>query len=145
MEVLKDIAAAIGLILSVVSLLTLCTKGGRSLIAKMFAKNTHDIVEENRIQTQNIKEIKDQLDVLLRKVGTLQDFSMQQCRNTIKTIYYAYVNEQRIPLYERKTADFAYKIYTEEFNGNSYASLLYEEIVKWPVDAGGLRDVDDMS
>ena len=48
MEVLKDVAAIIGLVLSVITLLTLCTKGGRSAIKSIFKRETKDIVEENK-------------------------------------------------------------------------------------------------
>ena len=43
-------------------------------------------------------------------------------------------------MYERKTADNAYKIYTEKFKGNSYAGLLYNEITKWDIDSISYMD-----
>ena len=40
METIKNIAAIIGCILSLISLITLCTKGGRAFIKSIFESNT---------------------------------------------------------------------------------------------------------
>ena len=134
MEIVKDIAAIIGCILSVISLLTICSKAGRDFIKGVFSKNTKDLHDENAQQSADIKEIKDTLDIIVDKLDAHEDVAKQQCRNIIKNIYYIYQAEKKIPLYERKTADATYAIYRERFDGNSYAKLLYTEICKWEID-----------
>lgn len=67
----------------------------------------------------------------------------QNLRDKLKTIYYRYCDKKVIPLYERKTADSTYKIYSEKLNGNSYAKLIYDEIVSWDIDPTGHVPEDD--
>lgn len=143
METIKNIAAIIGCILSTISLITLCTKGGRAFIHGFFKRNTKEIQDENERQTSDIQQIKKTLDLMLSKFAGLEEVSMQQCRDTIKTIYYKYHKDKRIPLYERKTADRTYEIYTTIFHGNSYAALLYKEICKWEIDTISYQDLID--
>lgn len=143
METIKNIAAIIGCILSTISLITLCTKGGRAFVHGFFKRNTKEIQDENERQTSDIQQIKKTLDLMLSKFAGLEEVSMQQCRDTIKTIYYKYHKDKRIPLYERKTADRTYQIYTTIFHGNSYAALLYKEICKWEIDTISYRDLID--
>ena len=143
METIKNIAAIIGCILSTISLITLCTKGGRAFIHSFFKRNTKEIQDENERQTSDIQQIKKTLDLMLNKFAGLEEVSMQQCRDTIKTIYYKYHKDKRIPLYERKTADRTYQIYTTIFHGNSYAALLYKEICKWEIDTISYQDLID--
>lgn len=143
MEVFKDIAAIIGCVLSVISLLTICTKGGRNFIRNIFQKNAKDIYDENKRQSADIEDIKKTLEVVLAKMEINEEFTKQQCRNVIKNIYYKYQKDKKIPLYERKTADLTYEIYTCKYNGNSYASLLYNEICKWEIDTVSYQDLID--
>ena len=58
METVKDIAAIIGLILSIITLITVFTKGGRTFIRSIFKKNTQEITDENCQQKKDIEEIK---------------------------------------------------------------------------------------
>lgn len=77
------------------------------------------------------------------KFDGIEEVSMQQCRNTIKNIYYKYYKTKKIPLYERKTVDKTYKIYSEVFHGNSYAALLYKEICKWEIEPSETDDPEE--
>lgn len=71
MEIVKDVAAIIGLVLSIITLLTLCSKGGRAAIKSIFKKETKDIVNENKQQTQDIAAIKKDVEALLVKIGVI--------------------------------------------------------------------------
>lgn len=134
MEVIKNIAAIVGCLVSIITLLSICSKTGRAFITGLFKRNTMSLHEENEQQTKDIKEIQDTLNKMMEKFGGLEEVSMQQCRNTIKNVYYRYYKTKKVPLYERKTVDKTYRIYREVFHGNSYASLLYNEICKWEVE-----------
>ena len=136
MDVVKDIASILGCILSLITLITLCSKGGRAFIKGLFVRNTKELHEENEQQFKDIREIKDTLNQVMIKLNGLQEVSMQQCRDVIKSTYYRYQKTKNVPLYERKTVDKTYRIYTEVFHGNSYASLLYKEICKWEIEPG---------
>lgn len=143
METIKNIAAIIGCILSVISLITLCSKGGRAFIKNLFKKNTEDIVQENEQQSRDIEEIKGTLNKLAKDFDAMKEVSIQECRNTIKNIYYKYEKERKIPLYERKTADKTYEIYHDKFHENTYAALLYQEICKWEIDTLSYKDLEE--
>ena len=134
MEVIRNIAAVVGCIISIITLLSICSKTGRSFITGLFRRNTLSLHEENAQQSKDIKEIQDILNQMMIKFGGLEEVSMQQCRNTIKNVYYKYYKTKKVPLYERKTVDKTYRIYRDVFHGNSYASLLYNEICKWEVE-----------
>lgn len=134
MEYITLFSTIASAILSLAALITLGTKGGRKLIVNLFKKNTRDIKELNSQQSQNIEDIMVSLQILSSQVESITECSRQQCRNDIKNIYYRYCHEKKIPIFERKTADSIYQIYHNEFHGNSYATLLYEEITKWEID-----------
>ena len=141
MELVKNIAAIIGLILSVTSVLTLCTKWGRSFVFKIIKDNTKDLQDINQKQNETIESINDSLNSLVSKIDELtndntiiKEILVQQCRNVVKNIYYKYHNAKKIPLYERKTVDKTYEIYHNQLGGNSYVQLLYNEICKWEID-----------
>lgn len=140
MEIIKDIAAIVGVVLSIISLITLCTKGGRALVKNIFKKNTEDIRKQNQQQSNDIAAIRVDIDKLLSKTEVIEEVLKQQCRDTIKGIYYKYQKDKIIPLYERKTADNTHKIYLDEFKGNSYENLLYNEIIKWQIDTVTYED-----
>lgn len=148
MEIVKDIAAIVGCIVSIITLLTLTTKGGRNFVIRLFKKHTRDLVETNERQNksiekqnQSIDEIKNTLNTILGKLDIEDEIAKQNCRNTIKDIYYKYQAVKKIPLYERKTADKTYDLYTNQLEGNSYATLLYNEIVKWEITTISDKDL----
>ena len=141
METIKNIAAIIGCILSVISLITIFSKGGRAFIKSVFQKNTKDLHDENKQQSSDIKEIKETVATLLQRTDVQDEVLKQNCRNVIKDIYYKYCKTKKIPLYERKTADREYDIYNKIYHGNSYASLLYGEICKWEIDTVSYQDL----
>jgi hypothetical protein len=143
MEIVKDIAAAMGLILSIISLLTVFTKGGRTFVKNLFKKNTQEINDINCQQNKDIEEIKQLLNKFSIDMELVKDGTKQQLRNSIKNIYYRYRVEKRIPIYERKTADATYALYNGGFHSNSYISLLYQEICKWDIDEAMGRDIDE--
>lgn len=142
MELVKDVAAVLGVILSLASVIALFTKGGRKIIYLFIRKHTKDLYEVNEQQDASIQEIKNTLNDVNTKLNDLTkshnsicEVLKDQCRESIKTTYYRYCEKKVIPLYERKAADSTYKIYTNMFHGNSWARFLYEEITKWEVDS----------
>ncbi len=140
METVKDIAAILGCVLSAISLITLCTRSGRAFVRNLFSNYTRTLVEENQQQSKDIAEIRQSVLKLNDKINALEEVSKQQCRDTIKNIYYKYYKVKKIPLYERKTIDYTYSIYNSIFHGNTYAELLYKEICSWEIDTIAFQD-----
>lgn len=127
MELLKNISTILSIIISVCAVLTLISKGFRNLITRLFKSSNNDITK-----------IKESVEKISSVISVLEEHSKQQCRDTIKDIYYKYYEKKKIPLYERKTADKTYDLYVHKFNGNSYVELLYSEIIKWEIDTSYL-------
>lgn len=143
MEIVKDIAVIISLILSTITLITVFAKGGKTFIRNIFEKNTQEITDVNCQQNKDIEEIKGIVEKLSIDLDLVKDGVKQQLRNIIKNIYYKYRMEKRIPIYERKTVDVTYLLYREGFHSNSYINLLYQEICKWEIDDSLEREIEE--
>ena len=140
MEVLKDIAAVIGVILSASSLVALVSKTARSWLVKIFGK-----YGKSKEVYNSINEIKEMLERHINdekefKDGVAQmneiniEFTKTQCRNIIKTIFYKYKDSKELPLYEKKTLMSVEDLYINKLHGNSFASLLLDEMSDWEID-----------
>lgn len=88
-------------------------------------------------QSEQIREILEILISVNTRLENTEEVARQQCRDKLKDIYYKYCDKKVIPLFDRKTADATYALYTKKLNGNSYAALLYKEIVSWAIDPTG--------
>ena len=139
-EVVKNIAVVIGCISGILTLIFMISKKLRDWfkikISKSLKvkedynqfKNMSDKLEKYMEEDKEFKKsIKDDMEVQ-------KDFSRDQSRMIIKDVFFKYCNEKRIPLYELKIVKSVYDIYKNKLNGNSYISLLYEEIIKWEID-----------
>ncbi|MBP5462748.1 MAG: hypothetical protein J6Y20_11600 [Lachnospiraceae bacterium] len=140
MEVVKDIAAVIGVVLSAASLITLLSKTVRNAIAKLFKKygGSDDIYDSiSKIKTMLERHVEDEEEF---KAGVMQmneiniEFTKTQCRNIIKTIFYKYNDTKVLPLYEKKTLMSVEELYINRLHGNSFAALLLEEMSHWEID-----------
>ena len=140
MEVVKNIAAVIGVVLSAASLIALLSKTFRSAISKLFKKyGKSDEVSDSIAQIKSMLErhIQDEAEF---KEGVTQmneiniEFTKTQCRNIIKTIFYKYNDTQVLPLYEKKTLMNVEDLYINKLHGNSFAALLLEEMSHWKID-----------
>lgn len=140
MEVVKDIAAVIGIILSAASLIALLSKTVRGMISRIFKKygkpdEVFDSITE--IKTMLERHIIDEKEF---KDGVIQmneiniEFTKTQCRNIIKTIFYKYNDTKVLPLYEKKTLMSVEDLYINKLHGNSFAALLLEEMSRWEID-----------
>jgi len=140
MEVVKNIAAVIGVVLSAASLIALLSKTFRSAISKLFKKyGKSDEVSDSIAQIKSMLErhIKDEAEfkdnvVQMNEINI--EFTKTQCRNIIKTIFYKYNDTKVLPLYEKKTLMNVEDLYINKLHGNSFAALLLEEMSHWEID-----------
>lgn len=140
-EIVKNVAAVIGLIISFFTVVTLCSDKAKKLISSIFKKY-------NKEQDKDIEEIKQNIQSMIERMehqdkkldGLVQngeialEFTRQQCRNIIKDMFYKYYDTKVLPLYEYKTLMYVEEIYIGRLNSNSYASELITEMKKWKVD-----------
>lgn len=144
LEILRDLSIGLGIILSLISLLNLYHGFKKKYFKKIIEEFTQDLIEVNRQQNSDIEKIKEITERIPQDLELLKDAERQQLRNSIKNIYYKYVNEKRIPIYERKTADAMYILYSEGLHSNSFITLLYKEICKWEIDSTTNKDFIDL-
>lgn len=142
MDVIRDIAAVLACVLSAITLITLLAKGGYKVFQGAFSKGTKDLHESDTTQNteianinQSITDMKKSITNLGAKLDAVELYSQQQCRDTIKNIYYKYLDKRELPTFEQKTLIKTYDIYKNKFKvDNTYATTLYDEMIKnWKV------------
>jgi len=147
MEVIKDIAAVIGGILSAVSLIILLSKPARKFAANIFVRifkkygdiePVHDeIAEIKKMLEKHIDDEKEFKESVIAVNEINIEFMRTTCRNIIKNTFYKYKDTKILPLYEKKTLMIIEPLYIEKLNGNSFAALLLKEMADWEVDYDG--------
>lgn len=149
MEIVRDLAAVLGLVLTIASVIVLCSKTVKNLLASVFKKygNDNELIEikktlndlnenlMNHIEESKVfnGEIKENNDISL-------EFTRTQCRSLIKNMYYKYFDSKTLPLYEYKTLLTLEDLYVNRCNGNSFAQNLILQMKKWEID---IQDQDE--
>lgn len=146
MEVIKNIAAVIGVLLSAATLLAFVSDKARNIAAKFFGhifkkygnKETLDseIADIKKLLERHIEEEQAFKDGVMRMNEINIEFTKTQCRNIIKNTFYKYNDSKVLPLYEKKTLMYVDDLYTKQLEGNSFASLLLSEMSEWDIDYG---------
>lgn len=159
LELVKNIAAVLGLIVTFGAVFSLCSKSFRSVISGIFKRygNDKEMVE---IKGQ-IAELK---DLLIKQIESTEAYKIQQeiyrkeqeanmeislefartqCRNLVKNIFYEYYDEKVLPLYEKKTLNKIEDLYIGKLHGNSFAHDLLKEMATWQVDYNKIRMDED--
>ena len=134
MEIIKDIATVIGLILSAITLITLCCKPLRKKIGNVIRKasnmeETSQALEEVRAMMQQIMATEESKQELMTH---FQESQLSLLRDSITRLYFKYLPEKQVPAYGRKDMVNLFESY-EKLGGNSYAKTIYEEFMDWPV------------
>jgi hypothetical protein len=94
-----------------------------ALLEKYIAELSKYVVENDKFK-----------EILTNKIEIHLEFTRAQCKNIIKNIFYRYEHSRKLPLYEKKTLMTIRELYINRLGGNSYASLLLEEMDKWEID-----------
>lgn len=146
-EIIKNIAAVIGCILSGIALATaiirpmrqslvnwVVNKSGKSEIDERLSeihRMLQDHIDDDRIFKQRMEE----------SMAISLDFTEKQCRNLIKEKFYKYRDSRTLPLYEKKTLLDIEDLYITRLHKNHWGQTLINEMKKWPVDYTG-EDMD---
>lgn len=134
MEVVKNIGTVIGLVLSVITLITLCCKPLRRKIGNVIRKasnmeETSGALEEVRAMIQQMvaaQEVNQEL------MAHFQESQLSLLRDSITRLYFKYLPEKQVPAYGRKDMVNLFESY-QKLGGNSYVRTIYEEFMDWPV------------
>lgn len=140
MEVVKNIAAILGAILSAASVITLVSKTVRRSIANFFKKYgktdvvSEDIAEIKKLLERHMDEDKEFKKDVSATNDIMAEFMRTQCRTIIKNIFYKYDDAKVLPLYEKKTLMSVEDLYVNKLHGNSFAMLMLDEMSHWTID-----------
>lgn len=146
MEIVKNVAAILGAILSLSSVITLFCRPIKAWLAQYLSKYQKEQADNDRNQQiqdtlarleKSIKEIKEANDITV-------DYTREQIRGLIKEMFYEYYDEKVLPLYEHKWLLKLEDLYIRRLHGNSFASELIAEMKKWPVDYSKVREGEDL-
>lgn len=127
LETIKILGAASGSMITICSLLMLFLKPTREWVVKNIKKHMEDDKFKSMMLDMNESLTKHICDGELQNEALL---SMLRCN--ITQSYYKYINSDGIPSYERENLIKQFDIYTN-MGGNSYVTLLYNELLDVPV------------
>lgn len=129
---IKDISAALGLILSVSSVCALFSKRAKRVIGNFFKKyGSEDDIAEIK---EDLKEIKGHLVSIDEANGITVDFTREQCRSLIKDMFYKYHEQKKLPLYEYKLLLLLEDFYVRRLHGNTFVVDLIRKMKTWEID-----------
>ena len=134
MEVVKNIGTVIGLVLSAITLITLCCKPLRRKIGNVVRKasnmeETSQALDEVRAMMQQIMATEESKQELMTH---FQESQLSLLRDSITRLYFKYLPEKQVPAYGRKDMVNLFESY-QKLGGNSYVRTIYEEFMDWPV------------
>lgn len=136
MEIVKNIAAILGVILSLSTVITLFSKTVKTWIGNMFKHfgSDNEIDEIKKMLQKHIDEEREFKAEMKKNNDIAMEFTRTQCRNIIKDMFYKYYDDKKIPLYEWKTLLKVEDLYIKKCLGNSYASELIKIMKTWEID-----------
>ena len=146
MEIVKNVAAILGAILSLASVITLFCRPIKAWLAQYLSKYQKEQADNERNQQiqdtlarleKSIEDIKEANDITV-------DYTREQIRGLIKEMFYEYYDEKVLPLYEHKWLLKLEDLYIRRLHGNSFASELIAEMKKWSVDYSKVREGEDL-
>ena len=144
METIKNIAAILGVILSLASVITLCSKPIKAYIANSLAKYKKEQEENNHNET--IKETLTRLEAKIDEIKLLNDatvkYTIESCRDDVREIFFKYLPEKTLPYYVLKHVEYIEDIYVKTFHKNHYTKGFIDEMKTWTVDYTGVRPED---
>ena len=137
METVKNIAAILGAILSLVAVITLCCKPIKLYIAnalKKYQSEQDDKLKQNTLKA-TLKRIENKLDATVA-------YTTEACRGEIKNMFYRYMENKTLPYYEKMHMLQIEDIYVNKLQKNHYTKGLIEEMKTWSVDYTGVDSQD---
>lgn len=145
MEIVKNIAAILGAILSLSAVVTLCCKPIKAWLGRYLERYNKERDEDER--ENKLEETLARLETAMNDIKVANDitvdYTRERIRGTIKEMFYEYYEERKLPLYEHKWLLKLEDLYINRLHGNSFAAELIAEMKKWPVDYSKVREGED--
>lgn len=136
MEIVKNIAAILGVILSLSGVIALFSSNAKLAIARLFKKfgREDEIDELKKMLQEHIEEDRAFKAEMKKNNDIAMEFTRTQCRTVVKDMFYKYFDVKSLPLYEYKTLLTVEELYIKKCKGNSYASELIKIMKTWEID-----------
>lgn len=133
METIKNIAAILGAILSLVAVITLCYKPIKLYIASALKK--YQVEQDDKIKQTTLKATLKRIE---SKLDATVAYTTEACRGEIKNMFYRYMENKTLPYYEKMHMLQIEDIYVNKLQKNHYTKGLIEEMKTWSVDYTGV-------
>ncbi len=139
MEIVKNIGAVVGLVLSCLTLVTLLCKPLRKKIAGWIrqvsqAEEYREAIKQNQLAIDEIRAGMQQMMATEESKQALflkfQKSQLSIFRDDITRMYFKYLEDKQVPFYARKDMVQLYETYTD-MGGNSYVKTIYDELMSW--------------
>lgn len=135
-EILKFIGSAFGYILSAITLITLIVKSVKNKAGNFIRKasgskrNKNKIDDLEKLINRQIEESKNFHTLLMEMLEKQAKASKQILANVIESTYHEKKHVKQLDELELKRIINSYAIYHNEFNGNSYITEIYNEMIE---------------
>lgn len=134
MEIVKNIGAIVGLVLSCITLITLCCKPIRKRLME-WIRHTSKTDET----TQLMQEFKSLLQSHISldekkqaKIDLISEAILDLLRDDITRIYFQYIGKKELPAYEKQNLVTLFEQY-KKMGGNAYIHNVYNELMELPL------------
>ncbi len=134
MDIVKDLGSVIGLVLSCITLLTICCKPLRKRVADWIHK-TAGTSENNQLMAELRDMLQNHISLDEKKqeqMEAVKEAMVDILRDNINRIYFQYVDKKELPAYEKKSLVILFQQY-KKMGGNAYVHELYEELMEFPI------------
>lgn len=134
MEIIKNIGAIIGLVLSCITLITLCCKPIRKQLIG-WIKHTSKTDETTQLMQEFKTLLQSHIALDEKKQAQMDLISeaiLDLLRDDITRIYFRYIGKGELPAYEKQNLVTLFERYTK-MGGNSYIHNIYDELMELPL------------
>ena len=118
--VCKSLGIIASFIVTLITLFTLLSKRPKTAFRKIIKEEAKEANQEIEKELKDIKE----------RVDSSEETDLAILRNTITHIYFKYMNEKKIPHYEKENVIYLFARY-RELGGNHYVKQIVSEIESW--------------
>lgn len=134
MDIIKDIGTVIGMVLSFITLITLCCKPIRKRFMAWIRRTsktdeTEEWMHELKVMLQNHIALDEKKQA---QMDIISDAILDLLRDDITRIYFQYISQKEIPSYEKQNLATLFERYTS-MGGNAYIHNIYDELMELPL------------
>lgn len=120
LTIFQSIGAVVGVILTLITFWGVISKKPKEFFRRAIREEA----------TAANKDMKDEVDLLKKKMESKDKTDLAILRNTLTHIYFKYKDAKKIPHYEKENVMYLFEQYTT-LGGNSYVKQIVDEVKDW--------------